>query len=195
MAPFAGTVTAVNITPGETTSTSGQAGAIELTDLTHLQVVADVDEVDAVNVKQGEKATLTLDALPNVTLQGVIAQVDPAGVLTQGVVDYPVTIDLVNPPQSVEVGMTASVDIVTSQHTNVLEVPNSAVHVQGQRQYVIVLLDGQNVQVPVTTGLSNNSMTEITSGLKAGDQVVLGGATTTPVRSGGPVIRGGGFGG
>jgi HlyD family secretion protein len=246
-APFDGVVTAINITPGQNASTSSQS-AIQLADLNNLEIVVDLAETDLNRVKVGDDTQITLDALPNATLQGKVIQIAPAGVLTQGVVNYPVTIQLTNPSRGVKTGMTANLNIIVQQRDNVLMVPNRAVKAaaagaaaylapgaapnsgaasgqngsQGQRgarngsqngqrsgaggaqndgqnggfagtgrrptrqQFVTVLQNGQQVQVPVQTGLSNDTMTEIVSGLNEGDVVVVNTPTTTQPRAGGP---------
>lgn len=240
-APFDGVVTAVNIAPGQNASTSGQ-GAIQLADLNHLEIVVNLAETDVNRVKVGEDAQITLDALPNAALQGKVIQIAPAGVLTQGVVNYPVTIQLTDPSRGVKTGMTANLNIIVQQRDNVLMAPNRAVKAaaagtaanlaagaapnsgaasgqsggangarngsqSGQRngagggqnggfggtgrrptrqQFVTVLQGGQPVQVPVQTGLSNDTMTEIVSGLNEGDVVVLNTTTTAQPRAGGP---------
>ncbi len=224
-APFDGMVTVINITASQGAPT-GSGGAIQLADLSHLQVVVNMAEVDVNRVKVGQDAQITLDALPNVTLGGKVSQVAPAGVTQQGVVNYPVTIQLTNPSQSVRSGMTANLNVIVLQKDNVLMVPNRAVKtaasstpataasstasagtasgVQGnnqssgangaanaaarrstRQQVVTVLKDGQQVQVAVQTGVSNDTMTEIVSGLAEGDVVVLNTTTTAQVRTGG----------
>jgi membrane fusion protein, macrolide-specific efflux system len=154
-----------------------------------LQVVVNLAEIDSVRVKDNQAAQISLDALPDLALDGKVTQIWPAGVLTQGVVNYPVTVQLTNPPASVKTGMSANVNIVVDERDNVLMVPNRAVRAQGRQKLATVLFEGQQMQVPVQTGLSNDTMTEITSGLKEGDTVVLNTTTTQQPRTGG------GFGG
>jgi HlyD family secretion protein len=189
VAPFDGTVTDVSITPGQTAGAS--TNAIGLADMNHLVIDGQLDEIDVPKVKIGQSAQITLDALPGQTLTGKVTEVAPAGAVQQGVVNYPVTVSLVNPDPAVKPGMTASVNIVVAERQNVLEVPNRAIHFQCQRAFVTVLVKGQLIQTPVQTGLSNDTMTEITSGLKEGDEVVVNGTTTTQPRG----VPGGGFGG
>jgi len=148
--------------------------------------------VDVNRVKAGQKAEVTLDALPDATLQGTVTQIAPAGVVSSGVVNYPVTVALDDSAAGVKTGMTASPNIIVEQRDNVLSVPNRAIRSQGRQRFVTVLFEGQQMQVPVQTGLSNDTSTEITSGLKEGDEVVLNATTSTNQNraAGGP-----GFGG
>jgi len=191
VAPFAAVVTAVNITPGQGVFTTETTPDLQIADLSHLEFVVDLAETDVVNVKVGQTAQIQLDALPNVPVTGTISLVSPYGTLTQGVVNYPVTISLNDPPARVEAGMSANINIVTQQVNDVLYVPNRAVHMQGQQKTVTVLYNGQQITVPVTTGLTTDTYTQVTGGgLQAGDRIVTtpttSTATTTGPRPGGP---------
>lgn len=179
-APFDGTITAVNIITGQTVAAN--ATAMSIADLTHLQIQANLPEVDAVQVKTGQRAEITLDAISTQVLGGQVAKIALVGTVTQGVVNYPVTIDVDPTDLPVKPGMTASVSIIVDERTNILMVPNRAVRSQGGNRgyYVEVMVEGQIVQVPVTIGLSNGSMTEVTgTALREGDTVVVSSTTTT----------------
>jgi HlyD family secretion protein len=197
IAPFAGTVTAVNVTVGQGTASAGTSGAIQLADLDNLEISVNMAETDVSRIKTGQQAQVTLDALPDAALTGVVTQIAPAGVLTQGVVNYPIVVTVHNAPATVKTGMTANLNIVTDQRTDVLMVPNRAVRTQGRQKIATVLFEGQEMQVPVTTGLANDTMTEITTGLKEGDVVLLTTTTTSTQNRGGGGRPGfvGGFGG
>ena len=250
VAPFDGVVTAINITPGQSSAAGSGATAIQLADLNHLEIVVNMAEVDVTKAKLGQAAQISLDALPNAQLDGTVTAIAPAGTLTQGVVNYPVTVQVTNPPASVKSAMTANLNIIVQQQDNVLLVPNRAVKTAAsgtatstgpatapaaatriapssaltgtrsagqnagagsgsnaaanggaprpaRQQYVIMLQDGKQVQVAVVTGLSNDTMTEIVSGLNEGDVVLLTSTTTTaPAGGGGLGIPGAGrFGG
>jgi HlyD family secretion protein len=190
VAPFDGVVTSVAIRMGQ--NASSNQTAIQLADLDHLEVVVNMAEVDVNQIQDGQAAQVTMDALPNAVLQGTVTKIAPAGVLSQGVVNYPVTVALIPPFDGVKTGMTASPSIVIDQRDNTLMVPNRAVRSQGRQKVVTVMFEGQQMQVPVQTGLSNDTMTEITGGLNEGDTVVLSSTTATQPRVGGGP---GGFGG
>ena len=87
--------------------------------------------------------------------------------------------------------MTANVTIVVEQRDNILLVPNRAVKTTGKQKIVTVLKDGKPTPVTVTLGMSNDTQSEVTSGLNEGDVVVVPQTTTTTSGGGG----GGGFGG
>jgi HlyD family secretion protein len=178
VAPFDGTITAVNIVVGGAGPTSGTAGAIQLADLDNLEIIVNMAEVDVSKIKVGQPAQITLDALPNVTLTGEVSLVSPAGVQTQGVVNYPVTVAVKDPTPEVKTGMTANVTIITDERDNVLMIPNRAVRTVGRQKMATVLLEGNEIQVPIVVGMSGDSYTEVISGLKEGDVVVVGTTTT-----------------
>ena len=95
------------------------------------------------------------------------------GTSSQGVVNFPVTVQLTGADAQVKPGMSAAVSIDVAKDSNVLLVPNQAVRSLGTQHTVTVLYQGQLIPVSVTVGISNDTMTEITGGqLKEGDAVV-----------------------
>ncbi len=168
VAPFDGIIASVSVKKGDTAS-----GAVATIVSDQKFAQATFNETDIVNVKVGQKATVTFDALPDVTLTGKVYEVDPVGTVSQGVVSYSVKISLdVNAP-TVKPGMSNTINIITNTKQDVLLVPNSAVTTKQGTSYVNVLgSDGKPKQQEVTVGLSNDSMTEIASGLNEGDAVV-----------------------
>lgn len=182
-APFDGIIAAVNVIKGDSVG-SGTSLAMLITK----QQIADVtlNEVDVAKVKVGQKVTITFDAIEQLSLTGSVLAVDTIGTTSQGVVSYTARIGFDTQDTQVKPGMTVSATIITDVKTDVLTVLNSAVKTQGTNQYVEVL-DGalsanqpaQGVvsatpprRVTVQTGVSNDTVTEIVSGLSEGDQVV-----------------------
>jgi multidrug efflux pump subunit AcrA (membrane-fusion protein) len=161
-----------------------------------------LNEVDAAKVSLGDQATLTFDALSNVSLAGQVVEIDPVGTVSQGVVNYNVKIDFTQPANTsstnlVKPSMTVTAAIVTQADQNVIAVPNSAITTVGGQSYVLepatpvsadqisasatggIALSAAPKRVPVTTGLSNDTMTEITSGVNVGDQIITQTLTTS----------------
>ncbi len=128
VAPFDGAVTAVNIALG---SNGGSGDAIELADNSQLHVDALVDETQIAGVKPGQETQLTLDSMPGITLTGQVTSIDPAGTISQGVVNYNVRINLDQTTAPVRIDMTANASIVEATHDNVLAVPNAAIRTGG----------------------------------------------------------------
>jgi multidrug efflux pump subunit AcrA (membrane-fusion protein) len=189
VAPFDGVVSAVNYNAGDTAGTNA---AINLVSLGNLQVQVTIAEVDLPKIQVGQAAQLTLDALPGKTYNAKVIKIDPVGTITQGVVNYPVTVAITDADGSIDPGMTANLNVVVDQRNDVLMVPARAVHTQGNQKFVTVLYKGQSIQEPVTTGLTNDQSIEITNGLQVGDTVVLN-QTQTQTGGGGRGPGGGAF--
>lgn len=175
-APFSGTVTEVQIKPGDQV-TPGKV-AIRVDDLSSLLVDVRISEIDVNRIQVGQDATLNFDAILNKTYRGKVKEVSPVGTLTQGVVDFIVTIELSDADQDVKPGMTAAVNIVVNQLSDVLLVPNRAVRLSEGKRIVYILRNGQPEAVPITLGASSESHSEVIGGeLKVGDAVILNPAT------------------
>jgi HlyD family secretion protein len=123
VAPFDGVVTAVNIQAGS----NGSSNAIELADVRQLHVDVLVDETQIALVQAGQKVDLTLDAMAGITLTGQVARIDPAGTVSQGVVNYKVRVNLDPTTAAVLLDMTANASIIGETHANVLAVPTTAI--------------------------------------------------------------------
>ncbi|MHB8660556.1 MAG: efflux RND transporter periplasmic adaptor subunit [Minisyncoccota bacterium] len=181
-APFSGTVAKIEAQQYATIG-SGTAVATLVSD--NQSVDISVNEVDAAKLKVGEKATLTFDALPSISIAGTVSSVDTIGTVSSGVVSYGAVVTFDTPNTNVKPGMSATADIVVSTETG-LAVPASAVKVSGGQNYVEVFdppLAGSEsaagaasltlpTNVPVTTGLTDNTNVIIESGLPVGAQVV-----------------------
>jgi multidrug efflux pump subunit AcrA (membrane-fusion protein) len=194
-APFDGVLTDWTLSVGDSASTT--AGTLATT-----QKVADIDlnEVDVANVKVGQKATLTFDAVDDLSLTGTVAEVADTATTSQGVVSYAVKIAFDSQDDRIKAGMSVSVAIITDVKQDVLLVPNSAVKTAGDSSYVQTLQNGQPVNLDVQVGASNDTETEITGGsIKEGDsiitQIISPSKTTTAAstsRPGGAVTNFGG---
>ncbi len=217
-APVAGTVGAINGTVGQTatgsnsssssstssssTSSAGAAGSgfISLTDLSSLQIVAGFSETDASKIIVGQPATVTFNALTGVNLQGKVTEININSVTVSNVVTYNVTVSILDAPSTLKPGMTANLSVTSAEKDNVLELPSSAISASGNTATVQVLQpDGKTIVTKtITIGMRGDTNDEITSGLNAGDKVVvtLAGARSTSLtsRAGLPGI-GGGLGG
>ncbi len=178
VAPFDGTVVAVE--SAERDLVNSNAAAVTIADLSHYEVQVSVSELDVENLSVGQEVSLSLDALPGQTFVGRVAYVPLVGTSTQGVVTYPVTVEVDDPDPALRPGMTAAVSIIVERHENVLVVANRAIQVAGGQRTVAVLYEGQRISVPVTLGLVGDTTSEIADGaLKEGDVVVLNASSTS----------------
>jgi HlyD family secretion protein len=183
-APFDGVVSAVNIVPGS--SASATTAAVSLIDRSTLHVDLKLSENDVAKVALGQKVALTIDALKDWKAEGAVSYIAPSADSSNGVVTYRVRVDFPDSDARVKVGMTANLSITTAKKDGVLLVPNSALLPKGAGHAVQVLgADGTTTrEVEVQTGLTDGSNTEITSGLKEGDQVVTTPSTKTTTSGG-----------
>jgi HlyD family secretion protein len=172
VAPFDGTITSVAVMPGDLV-TAGTV-AVGLADFSRLLVDVDVSEVDINRIQRGQDVSLTFDAVPARTYSGRVTDVGLAGVQAQGVVNFPVTVEILDPDESVRPGMTAAVNIVVEQIEGVLLVPNRAVRARDGQRVVYVLRDGAPVAVSIVLGASSDTESQVVEGdLAAGDLIVL----------------------
>ncbi len=151
---------------------------IYIIDPATLQVTAQIDEIDIASVKLGQKVIITLDSAPNVEYEGKVNSIAMAPVANpqnSGVVVYEVKVGFVNPPPpEVKLGMSANVDIVSTERTGVLLVPNRAIKEDSQGNPAVDVMVNKKVETrPVQVGISDGINTEITSGLNAGDTVII----------------------
>ena len=184
VSPVDGTVVSRNVTMGQTVAASFQTPTLFLiaTDLTKMEVDANVSESDIGGIKLGNKATFTVDAYAKRTFEGMVSQVRQSPQTVQNVVTYDIVISVNNSDLMLMPGMTAASRIVVDQRNDVIRVPNQALRYvpsglagagqSGQAQ-IWILRDGQPVAIPVVTGLNDDSFTEIVSGdAKSGDFVI-----------------------
>jgi multidrug efflux pump subunit AcrA (membrane-fusion protein) len=189
-APISGVVSAIGAIVGET----GGSNAVTIVGDGEVALIT-LNEINAAKVNLGDQATLTFDAIPNLSLAGQVVEIDPVGTVSQGVVSYNVQVGFSQPSDTsssdlVKPGMSTSVNIVTQADQNVIAVPNAAVVTSGGSSYILEPANPLSAaqiassasggivlpaikEVPVTLGLSNNTQTEVTSGINVGDQIIV----------------------
>lgn len=187
--PIDGTVISKSVEEGQTVAASFNTPELFTIakDLTNMQVVANVDEADIGNVKEGNRVTFTVDAYPDDTFEGTVKQVRLEATTTNNVVTYEVVISASNADLKLKPGLTANVTIYTQERSGVLAVANKALRFTPTKETVgknmkIVDCKGKNkvwtlngntlTAHPVTIGQSDGINTEITKGLKQGDKIV-----------------------
>jgi multidrug efflux pump subunit AcrA (membrane-fusion protein) len=205
-APITGTIGSISLTPGMILNPTSDAAnssnsenkiAIVKTGATP-SITVSLTEIDVPKVSVGDKVTITVDALPGKTFTGKVIAIDTTGTVSSGVVNYPVTIQLDSGVEGLLPNMSVTANILTDFKDNVVMVPNAAVQIATDGSTTIRLLkNGVLTSVSIVTGISNDTTTEISSGVSEGDEVVtavtIGTAkTTTTTRS---VFGGGGIGG
>lgn len=178
-ASVAGEVAQVNITVGQAVSGAGTGTtaaaslhAVVLLTPGAFAVTGSISDAQVSQIAIGQRALVT-PAGGGSTLNAHVTAVSPVATITAGVATFPVTVTIDRPEKSLLDGMSASVSIIVNEVVQVLTVPTSAVHTDSSGSYVEVLTNGVAQQTTVTVGAADATRTQVLSGLKLGDTVVL----------------------
>ena len=188
-APIDGIVISKSVEEGQTVAASFNTPELFTIaqDLTNMRVIANIDEADIGEVKEGERVMFTVDAFPDDTFNGTVTQVRLEATTESNVVTYEVVISAPNADLKLKPGLTANVTIYTNEKTNVISIPTKALKFTPNEkmltddqvikdckgEHKVWTLDGNTFQAhPVQIGITNGIMTEITSGLKSGQKVI-----------------------
>ena len=170
--PFAGTVTELNSMVGDLVSVGTNTFRID--DLSRLLVDVEVPEVDINSIKVGQTATLTFDAIANQVYSAKVIEVARVGDTISGVVNFKVTLQILNPDAQVLPGMTAAVNITVTQLKDVLIVANRAVRTVNSQHVIYLLRNGVATGATIELGASSDTTSQILSGdVKEGDLVIM----------------------
>lgn len=189
--PIDGVVLSKSVEEGQTVAASFSTPELFTIaqDLTNMQVVADVDEADIGDVKEGEHVTFTVDAYPDDTFEGEVKQVRQEATTTNNVVTYEVVISAPNADLKLKPGLTANVTIYTAERKGVLSVPSKALRFTPQKETVgkMKIVDVANAKNKVWTiegnsivahkvniGMTDGTNTQIVGGIAEGTKVVTG---------------------
>ncbi|MCR4613571.1 MAG: efflux RND transporter periplasmic adaptor subunit [Bacteroidaceae bacterium] len=188
-APIDGVVLAKKVEEGQTVASAMTTPTLFIIaqDLTDMRVIADIDEADIGGVKEGQRVTFTVDAYPEDVFNGNVTQVRQQATTESNVVTYEVVISARNDDLKLKPGLTANVTIYTAEKNDVLAVPSKALRFQPTEAMLAEDETIENVDAPqkvwkqdgkvfraiaVQTGMTNGTLTEITAGLKEGDEVI-----------------------
>lgn len=189
--PIDGVVLSKSVEEGQTVAASFSTPELFTIaqDLTNMQVVADVDEADIGDVKEGERVTFAVDAYPDDTFKGEVKQVRQEATTTNNVVTYEVVISAPNADLKLKPGLTANVTIYTAERKGVLSVPSKALRFTPQKETVgkMKIVDVANAKNKVWTiegnsivahkvniGMTDGTNTQIVGGIAEGTKVVTG---------------------
>ena len=173
IAPFDGTVTAVNNQIGDTV---GSSTVITVSDLSHLLLTVYIDEADLSKLAIGEEADAVFNSLPNQTFKGKVTEIVPKLTTVDNVSAVQAQAELDNSTGSaLYVGLNATVNVINAQANNVLLVPIQALKLLEPGKYAVFIVQNGNLALrPVVVGLMDQSYAEIKSGLQSGDVVSTG---------------------
>jgi HlyD family secretion protein len=174
-APFDGVVTMVDNKPGDQVDPGTEAFRVD--DLSRLLVDLDVSEIDINQVKIGQPVEMAFDAIFSKVYHGEVVEVSMVGIESGGVANFEVIVELTDADESVKTGMTAAVDILTTEIMDALMVPNKSVRVKDGEKVVYVVSNStppEYVAVPIKLGASSDTLSQVIGGdLQAGDVIVL----------------------
>ena len=188
-APIDGVVISKEVEEGQTVAASFSTPELFTIakDLKDMQVVADVDEADIGDVKEGQRVEFTVDAYPDDTFSGTVKQVRQNATTTNNVVTYEVVISARNDDLKLKPGLTANVTIYTLERNNVTSVPSKALRFTPEPQVIgkkykisdvkaehkVWTLSGNTFQAhAVQVGISDGTHTEIVSGITEGTTII-----------------------
>ncbi len=190
--PIDGVVLSKSVEEGQTVAASFSTPELFkiAQDLTNMQVVADVDEADIGDVKEGERVSFTVDAYPDDTFEGTVKQVRQEATTTNNVVTYEVVISAPNADLKLKPGLTANVTIYTAERKGVLSVQSKALRFTPQKETVgkmkivdqtgnaknkVWTIEGNNIVAhKVNIGMTDGTNTQILNGISAGTKVITG---------------------
>jgi HlyD family secretion protein len=182
VAPMDGVILSRDVEIGDAVSSIlvlGSTATLVMTegDVNEVYVDGKVDEADIAHVYMGQPARIKVESFRDRVFNGKVTKIAPMGVEKDNVTTFEVRVSINNPGGELKALMTANAEILLDEHKGVLTVPENAVVYDNQKNASVMIpdkaqKDGQR-KVGVTVGLSNGSVTEILSGLKEGDQVVL----------------------
>jgi HlyD family secretion protein len=194
--PIAGTVASVGIGVGDTVSAHSSTSDIVIIGTHSFEIAGTLTSSQVTSVKVGYSADVAVDGTTG-SFNGTVSQVGPVQASTSGY-SYPVVVVLPSSVSGLFTGSTADMSIKTSSATNVLAVPTSAVTTDGTRSYVLVMSSGNPVRKVVKVGIIGRIYTQVLSGVKSGNTVVLANLSQAVPASSSTVTAGfggGGFGG
>lgn len=186
IAPSDGTAVSVDLKKSYVLSAQDYSSqtAVKLVDTKTVRFNGKVDEIDIMKIKAGQKATISVDALPGKTFTGTVSFISPYGATSGNVIKFTVLIELDPFEGEIRGGLSATATIHVASAKNVLLVPVSAVITMGNRS--MVLVSNPTTGIPerreVTVGIKNLEYAEIRSGLKEGEKVQIVGAGNANLR-------------
>jgi HlyD family secretion protein len=171
-APIDGTISQVNGTVGAAPGIN----PIVLIDQNSLHVESEISESSIALVQPGQSIDMTFDAFgPDQHFTGTVLSIDPASTVISGVTDFRVVSSLPTPVNpTIKTGLSVNLSILTNEKQNVIAIPNRLLQTDANgKQFVTIVEDGgkSTKNVDITTGLSGDTYTEVTSGLSGGEQL------------------------
>ena len=174
LAPFDGVVSDVDTEIGAIVFSN--TGILEITDITPLLLSVQIDEIDLNKVTEGASVEVTFDALPDVVVRGTLDEIAPTSTLVNGIVTFEAQIAMEAIPAEARVGMSADVQIITEEISDVLSIPNQFIRedrATGSATVNILTDEGLLVEREIELGLQGVVTSEVVSGLSVGERLAI----------------------
>jgi HlyD family secretion protein len=180
--PLDGVVLSRDVEMGDAVSSIlvlGSSATLVMTlgDTSSVYVKGKVDESDIGKVYLGQPARIKVESFKDKTFNGVVTKISPMGVEKDNVTTFEVRVSINNPGGELKAEMTANAEIILEEHKNVLQIPEGAIIYDKDKKASVEVPDPSakdgKKKIAVNIGISNGAKTELLSGLKEGDQVVL----------------------
>ncbi len=180
--PLDGVVLSRDVEMGDAVSSIlvlGSSATLVMTlgDTSSVYVKGKVDESDIGKVYLGQPARIKVESFKDKTFNGVVTKISPMGVEKDNVTTFEVRVSINNPGGELKAEMTANAEIILEEHKNVLQIPEGAILYDKDKKASVEIPDPSakdgKKKIAVNIGISNGAKTELLSGLKEGDQVVL----------------------
>jgi HlyD family secretion protein len=181
-APIDGVVLSRDVEVGDAVSSilvlgSGATLVMTLGDTSEVYVKGKVDESDIGKVYLGQPARIKVESFKDKTFTGKVTKISPMGVEKDNVTTFEVRVSIQNPGGELKAEMTANAEIILEEHKNVLQIPEGAILYDKDKKASVEIPDPRGKEgkdkIAVNIGISNGAKTEVLSGLKEGDEVVL----------------------
>jgi len=182
ISPIDGIVLSRDVEMGDAVSSIlvlGSSATLVMTlgDTSEVYVKGKVDESDIGKVYLGQPARIKVESFKDKTFTGKVTKISPMGVEKDNVTTFEVRVSIQNPGGELKAEMTANAEIILEEHKNVLQIPEGAILYDKDKKASVEIPDPRGKEgkdkIAVNIGISNGAKTEVLSGLKEGDQVVL----------------------
>jgi len=174
--PADGTIANLSVATGNSVTahtTSTLNPVLSILKFAKYEAVIPMGEEDIIKVKEGQNATLSIDAIPNKTYKGTVSRLDTIGTKNQGVTSFNVYISLENDDASVHPGMSLDADIITKRLPSIVSVPNASVKPYKGGKAVRILKNNEVVYIPIEIGVVGKERTQILKGIQEGQEVIV----------------------
>ena len=154
---------------------SGGTALAEIADMSRIFIIADVDETDIGNIREGQNVDITADAFYGKVFKGKVLRIAPKGIVENSITIFKVKIEIKGQGKNIlKPMMSSNVDIITNKVKNTLYLSRQAIRLSDNKSYAVILNNELPEKIEIETGIQTPIHKEILSGLVAGQEVIIG---------------------